>query len=223
MAAQGLTMTGMTVRSGAGGLLLALLVWAMVGAEAARPPAGEVLRQPSPDDPITGRLLVATPALEDPNFYHTIVYMVSHDQTGAMGLVINRRLGRGPIGKLLEGLGIEAEVEGDAEIDVHYGGPVERDQSFVLHSPDFVGEDTVMLSRSVALTSSPDVLSAIAAGKGPERSLFALGYAGWAPDQLEQELAAGAWVLVEADDGLLFDPQLESKWQRALDRQGVDL
>jgi putative transcriptional regulator len=222
MAARGLTMMNMTVRSGAGGLL-ALLALTVMSAEAARPPGGEMLREPSSTDPIAGRLLVATPDLEDPNFYHTIVYIVRHDQTGAMGLVINRRLGRGPIGKLLEGLGVEAEVEGDAEIDVHYGGPVERDQGFVLHSPDFVGEDTVVLSQSVALTSSLDVLSAIAAGKGPERSLFALGYAGWAPDQLERELAAGAWVLVEADDGLLFDPQVESKWQRALERQGVDL
>ena len=140
-----------------------------------------------------------------------------------MGLVINRRLGRGPIAKLLEGLGLEAEVDGGAEIEVHYGGPVQRERGFMLHSPDFIGEDTVVLSTSVALTSSPDVLSAIAAGKGPQDSLFALGYAGWAPDQLEQELAAGAWVVVDADETLLFDQQIESKWQRALDRQGVDL
>ena len=89
--------------------------------------------------------------------------------------------------------------------------------------PDFTGEDTVVLSNSVALTSSLDALSAIAAGEGPQHSLFALGYAGWAPDQLEQELAAGAWVVVDPDEKLLFDQQIESKWQRALERQGVDL
>ena len=215
-------MTGLTIRGGAG-WLLGLFMLATMGAEAARPPAGEAPQDPSSADPITGRLLVATPDLEDPNFYHTIVYMVRHDQTGAMGLVINRRLGRGPIGKLLESLGLEAEVKGGAEIDVHYGGPVQRDHGFMLHSPDFVGEDTVVLSKSVALTSSLDVLSAIATGKGPAHSLFALGYAGWAPDQLERELAAGAWVVVDADEALLFDRQIESKWQRALERQGVDL
>ena len=178
--------------------------------------------QPAPDS-TAGRLLVATPDLGDPNFYHTIVYMVRHDKTGAMGLVINRRLGRGPIAKLLEGLGLETEGAGNAEIDVHYGGPVQPERGFLLHSPDFTGDDTVVLSNSVALTSSLDALSAIAAGEGPQHSLFALGYAGWAPDQLEQELAAGAWVVVDADETLLFDRQIDSKWQRALDRQGVDL
>lgn len=200
--------------------MIALFLLATMAAEAARPPAG--VAPPAPEA-IAGRLLVATPDLEDPNFYHTIVYMVRHDSTGAMGLVINRRLGRGPIAKLLEGLGLEAEIDGGAEIDVHYGGPVQRDRGFMLHSPDFIGEDTVVLSNSVALTSSLDVLRAIANGKGPQQSLFALGYAGWAPDQLEHELAAGAWVVVDSDETLLFDQQIESKWQRALDLQGVDL
>jgi putative transcriptional regulator len=215
-------MRGLTIGRAAGGLI-ALLLLATVAAEAARPPAGAAPQTPPTPDSIAGRLLVATPDLEDPNFYHTIVYMVRHDRTGAMGLVINRRLGRGPVAKLLQGLGLEAEVDGGAEIDVHYGGPVQPDRGFMLHSPEFIGEDTVVLSSSVALTSSLDVLSAIAAGKGPQQSLFALGYAGWAPDQLEQELAAGAWLVVDADEALLFDQQIDSKWQRALDRQGVDL
>jgi len=215
-------MRGLTTRSAAGGLI-ALFLLATMAAEGARPPAGAAPQHPPSPGSIAGRLLVATPDLEDPNFYQTIVYMVRHDQTGAMGLVINRRLGRGPIAKLLQSLGLETDVEGGAEIDVHYGGPVQSDRGFMLHSPDFMGEDTVVLSQSVALTSSLDVLSAVAAGKGPQHSLFALGYAGWAPDQLEQELAAGAWVVVDADAALLFDRRIESKWQRALERQGVDL
>ena len=197
-------MRGSRIRGGAG-ILLALALLATMAAQAARPPAAEVPRDPLPNS-TAGRLLVATPDLDDPNFYHTIVYMIRHDETGAMGLVINRRLGRGPIGKLLEGLGREAAPDDGAEIDVHYGGPVQRDRGFILHSPDYTGADTVVLSRSVALTSSLDVLSAIAAGKGPSHSLFVLGYAGWGPDQLEREMAAGAWVVVEPDEALLFDP-----------------
>jgi putative transcriptional regulator len=211
-----------TIRSGAG-LLLALGLFATMAAEAAHPPAAEVPQGPLAAGSTAGKLLVATTDLDDPNFYHTIVYMVRHDQSGAMGLVINRRLGRGPIGKLLKGLGLDAGSDGAAEIDLYYGGPVQPDHGFMLHTPDYKGEDTVVLSSAVALTRSLDVLSAIAEGHGPEHSLFALGYAGWAPDQLERELAAGAWVVVDADPALLFDQQVESKWQRALDRQGVDL
>jgi putative transcriptional regulator len=93
----------------------------------------------------------------------------------------------------------------------------------MLHSPDYRGEDTVVLSDFAALTLSPDILQDIAAGRGPRRSLFALGYAGWGPEQLESELAAGAWVVVEPDADLLFDDHPETKWQRAFDRRGIEL
>jgi putative transcriptional regulator len=202
---------------------LALVLLTLTAAEAARSP-GDLLPGDQMDhDSVAGRLLVATPELEDPNFYHTIVYMVKHDGGGAMGLVLNRVLGKGPVAELLEGLGDDGKVDPAAEIEVHFGGPVESGRGFVLHSPDYDGEDTVVLSDLVALTSSLDVLRAIAAGKGPKRSLLALGYAGWAPGQLEAEIAAGAWEVVEPDEGLLFDDKVDSKWQRALDRRGVDL
>jgi len=197
---------------------LAILAFTGAAVDAARQPDRELS-----EASVAGRLLVATPELEDPNFDHTIVYMVEHDGGGAMGLVLNRVLGRGPVAELLEGLGIEGEVDPAAEIEVHYGGPVESGRGFVLHSPDYTGESTVVLSDLVALTTSLDVLRAIGAGDGPKRSLFALGYAGWAPGQLESEIAVGAWVIVEADEALLFDDQVDSKWQRALDRRGIDL
>lgn len=197
--------------------LLALMAAVSV-AEAARPPADADTR-PS----LAGQLLVAAPELADPNFDRTVVYMIEHGPTGAMGLVINRVLGRGPLAKLLEGLGVKTEINGAAEIEVHYGGPVEQGRGFVLHSPDYRGRDTIVLSGLVAMTSSPDVLEAIAAGKGPRRSLFALGYAGWAPNQLESELAAGAWFVVEPDEALLFGHEIATKWQRALARRGIDL
>lgn len=201
-----------------GAALLALAVFAASAVDAARQPDRDV-RHSS----IAGRLLVAAPELEDPNFRGTVVYMIHHDRTGAMGLVVNRVLGAGPLANLLEDFEIEGEALDGAEITVHYGGPVEQHRGFVLHSRDYDSAATVVLSEFAALTSSLDILKDMAAGRGPERSLFALGYAGWAPDQLDAELAAGAWLVVEADEGLLFDPDAESKWQRAFDRHGIDL
>jgi putative transcriptional regulator len=203
--------------------LAALVVVVATAVEAARSPGDLMPGDQMEQESVAGRLLVATPDLEDPNFDHTVVYMVEHNGNGAMGLVLNRVLGKGPVAELLEGLGIEGEVDPAAEIEVHYGGPVEAGRGFVLHSPDYTGESTVVLSDLVALTSSLDILSAIAAGNGPKHSLFALGYAGWAPGQLEAEIAVGAWVVVDAEEALLFDDQVDSKWQRALDRQGIDL
>ena len=198
--------------------LLALFLYASVGSDAARRQAQE----PAAGS-LAGQLLVATPDLDDPNFAETVVYMVHHDETGAMGLVINRVLGAGPLDRMLEGLGQAPDGASDRELTVHYGGPVEPARGFILHSPDYRADDTVVLSDLAALTVSPDVLQDIAAGKGPRRSLFALGYAGWGPEQLEGELAAGAWVVVAPDADLLFDDHPETKWQRAFARRGIEL
>ena len=198
--------------------LLVLFTYASVGTDAAR------RHDPEPAErSLAGQLLVATPDLDDPNFRETVVYIVHHDRTGAMGLVLNRVLGTGPLDKMLEGLGVPPDSGADLELRVHFGGPVEPARAFMLHSPDYRAEDTVVLSELAALTLSPGVLQDIAAGKGPKRSLFALGYAGWGPEQLESELAAGAWVVVEPDADLLFDDHPETKWQRAFDRRGIEL
>jgi putative transcriptional regulator len=198
--------------------LLALLTYASVITDAALQPDGE-----PGEGSLAGRLLVAAPELDDPNFQETVVYLVQHDRSGAMGLVINRLLGTGPLDRMLEGLGLAPEHESDLELRVHYGGPVEPSRAFVLHSPDYHGPDTVAVSDLAALTVSPGILEDIAAGRGPKRSLFALGYAGWAPGQLDSELAAGAWLVIEPDARLLFDEPTETKWQRAFDRRAIDL
>ena len=198
--------------------LLALLVYASIGADAARRQDQDPAR-----GSLAGQLLVAAPDLGDPNFRQTVVYLVHHDRDGAMGLVLNRVLGAGRLEKLLEGLGLPPNGAGDLELIVHYGGPVESTRAFMLHSPDYRAEDTVVISDLAALTVSPGILEDIAAGKGPKRSLFALGYAGWGPEQLEGEIAAGAWVVVEPDPDLLFDDHPETKWQRAFDRRGIEL
>lgn len=198
--------------------LLAIAFFMGVDSDAARGPDREMNRSS-----LAGRLLVATPDLQDPNFRETVVYMIRHDDDGAMGLVVNRVLGSGPLYKLLEGLGLDAGSEADVEVQVHYGGPVEADRLFMLHTPDYQSDDTTVVSDLAALTVTPGILRDIAAGRGPRRSLLTLGYAGWAPHQLEDELAVGAWVVVEADETLLFDDQNDTKWQRAFDRRGIEL
>jgi putative transcriptional regulator len=172
---------------------------------------------------LAGQLLVAAPELGDPNFHQTVVYMIEHGDEGAMGLVVNRVLARGPLSALLDDLGLEAEVEGEIEISVHEGGPVERDRALVLHSDDYASARTLPLRDGLALTDSTDILGDIAAGHGPRQSLLALGYAGWAPGQLERELAAGGWLVVPADEALLFEEPVDERWRRALARRGVDL
>jgi putative transcriptional regulator len=171
---------------------------------------------------LTGQLLIATPRMSDPRFVRTVIYMVRHDATGAMGLVLNRPIGDAPLARLMERLGLESNgVSGN--IRVHYGGPVGGAQVFVLHTAEYVRKGTVVVDNAVALTSQPEILLDIATGTGPRRTFFALGYAGWAPGQLEAEIEAGAWVTVPADEALVFDDDYEGKWQRAIARQITDL
>jgi putative transcriptional regulator len=169
---------------------------------------------------LTGQLLVATSEMRDPRFVETVIYMIQHDHSGAMGLVINRPLAKGPISDLLKGLGVES---GDAsgEIVLHYGGPVEPQKAFVLHSEDYVGKETTLVSAGVALTVDHEIVRAIARGKGPSKSLFILGYAGWAPGQLEAEIKAGAWFSIPGDAGLIFGGDPSTKWERAMAQRKV--
>ncbi|HJO72502.1 MAG: YqgE/AlgH family protein [Rhodospirillales bacterium] len=168
-----------------------------------------------------GQLLVATRRMGDPRFAETVIYMVQHDAGGAMGLVVNRVMGSGPLAKFLKGVGIEAAgIEG--KIRLHYGGPVEIGRGFALHSRDFHGDGTVRLPGDVSMSALLEVLKA-AAGEGPERALFLFGYAGWAPGQLENELKRQDWVTAPVDIELIFDGDEETKWHRALSRAGLKL
>lgn len=171
---------------------------------------------------LTGQLLVAAPEMADPNFARTVIFMVKHDDDGAMGLVVNRPIARGPIKDLLESLGVEAKGA-SGEIVVHYGGPVQPGKGFVLHSDDYAQESTTVVEKGIALTGDVEVLRAIARGEGPRQRLFALGYAGWAPGQLEAEIRAKAWFTIPAEVDLIFGPAPESKWERALDKRKIEL
>ena len=172
---------------------------------------------------LTGKYLVASPELSDPNFHHTVIYLVHHDAEGAMGLVINRLMAKGPVGKLLEAFGLEGDPANQAQIKMHYGGPVDPGSSLVLHRSDYRNETTMEIGNHLAVSSSDDVLADLALDQGPDQSLLILGYAGWASDQLENEITSGAWHVIDADETMLFDDDLATKWQRALALRGFEL
>jgi putative transcriptional regulator len=137
------------------------------------------------------------------------------------GLVVNRVLDQLTFPELLEQIGIHSNRPVD-DIRVHFGGPVESGRGFVLHSIDFRTDGTLVVDDAIGLTASVDILKAIAAGQGPRQSLLALGYAGWGPGQLESEIQANGWLNVQADETLVFDSELETKWARAMSKLGVD-
>jgi putative transcriptional regulator len=170
---------------------------------------------------LTGQLLVAMPQMRDPRFTRSVIYMCAHNAEGAMGLVVNRRVGSITFSDLLTQLGIGPNRRND-EIRVHFGGPVEQGRGFVLHSTDYAQAGTLRVDDLVALTATLDILKEIAAGGGPRRSILALGYAGWGPGQLDQEIQANGWLSVAADESLVFDNDLDQKWERAIGKIGVD-
>jgi putative transcriptional regulator len=171
---------------------------------------------------LAGQFLVASPRMSDPRFVHTVVYMVSHDGDGAMGLVVNRSYGRGPLKSLLHGFGVE-KVKAEETVVLHYGGPVEQIRGFVLHSADYRGPSTQVVANDVALSTGFDILKALAVGGGPRQKLFLLGYAGWGPGQLEGEIARNDWLTAPADDHLIFSDDSEKIWEEALKRAGTPL
>jgi putative transcriptional regulator len=177
---------------------------------------------------LDGQLLVAMPIMTDKRFARSVIYMCAHSAEGAMGLIINQRASHISFSELLKQLSIMPdsadEVETElADMDVHVGGPVETGRGFVLHSADYyAAESTLTIDDGVSLTATVDILKAIAGGKGPDRAILALGYAGWRAGQLESEIAANGWLHCSADADLLFDRDLEQKYGRALSKIGID-
>ncbi len=170
---------------------------------------------------LAGQLIIAMPAMRDPRFEKTVIYMCAHNDDGAMGLVVNRALESLTFPDMLEQLGIDPVGAGD-KINVHFGGPVESGRGFVLHSRDYLQEATMIVDHDVALTATVDILKAIAGDDGPRRSLLALGYAGWGPGQLDIEIKSNGWLHVAADSDLVFGPDLDAKWGQAMDKIGID-
>jgi putative transcriptional regulator len=171
---------------------------------------------------ITGQLLVATPEMKDPRFAETVIYMVKHDADGAFGLVINRPMAKGSFEDLLKGFGTEID-DAKGEVVIHYGGPVSNEQGFVLHSDDITIESSMKVANGIAMTADVKIIEAMARGKGPRQSLVMLGYAGWAPGQLEMELKADSWFVIPGDKSLVFDKDADEKWREAMDKRQIPL
>ena len=170
---------------------------------------------------LAGQLIIAMPGMRDERFAKTVIYMCAHNEEGAMGLVINQVLNSLTFPDLLEQLEIE---EGSArpDIQVHFGGPVEAGRGFVLHSTDYDQDATLPVDGEIALTATIDVLKAITRGNGPRQCLLALGYAGWGPGQLDSEIRANGWLHAPADAELIFGEDVETKWERAIGKIGID-
>lgn len=171
---------------------------------------------------LTNQFLIAMPGLEDPNFYHSVTYICEHNAEGALGLVVNRPLDM-QLGEILQHVHVEdAELEA-RQMPVHLGGPVQQDRGFVLHEPLGDWEATLRVTDRIGITSSLDILHAIARNQGPERALVMLGYAGWGAGQLEQEMADNAWLSGPADPEILFQTPDAERWRAAASSLGVDL
>ncbi len=171
---------------------------------------------------LTNQLLIAMPGMADPNFSTTVTLICEHNDDGALGIVINRPLTL-KLSGLFEQLCVDqADPVAGAE-PVLSGGPVGTERGFVLHSPGWSYDNTLQVSDDIQLTLSRDVIDAMASGKGPEKSLVALGYAGWEAGQLEYEMLANSWLNVPATSELVFDTPFAKRWDYAARTLGIDI
>ncbi len=175
-----------------------------------------------PGTSLANHFLIAMPSLADPNFHHTVTYICEHNEHGAMGIVINRELEL-KLGEVLEQMAIEAVSPKVRDKEVYLGGPVHTDRGFVIHQPVGKWDSTLKITRSIGLTTSRDIVAAVAAGKGPKSCLIALGYAGWGAGQLEKEMAENAWLSAPADARIIFKTPVEQRWNVAASSLGVDI
>ena len=171
---------------------------------------------------LTQHFLIAMPAMADPHFAKTLTFICEHNEQGALGVVVNRPVDL-TLHALLEQIEITPVNESCRHTAVHYGGPVQTDRGFVLHSPAGAWQSTLAVGNDIALTTSKDILQAVARGEGPSRLLVTLGFAGWAPGQLEHELAQNAWLTVSADMRILFETPAEKRYDASLKLLGIDL
>lgn len=173
------------------------------------------------DGYLTGKLLVANPFLQDSSFVHSVVYVCGHDAHGAIGLAINKPITDLTAKGLFTQLGIESPFD-LSDIGIHYGGPAEMNRGFVLHTVDYKTDTTIIINEYFAITSTLEILRAIAQKRGPESFCICLGYIGWTAGQLDQEIQENDWLVVDASRELVFDPFLETKWRSSFATIGVD-
>ncbi len=171
---------------------------------------------------LVGKLLIALPGIEDPRFMRTVIYVCSHSDEGALGLIVNKPASGLDFSDLLDQLSIESGPRA-RQVRILLGGPVERSRGFVLHSADWRAPDTTLdVTPDIGMTASIEVLRALATGEGPARAVLALGYSGWGPGQLETEIRANGWLTADSDTDILFGEADARKWEGALQRLGID-
>jgi len=178
---------------------------------------------------LDGKILIAMPGMSDPRFDHSVIYMCAHSESGAMGIIINKVAPMLSFGELASQIDLFSgnditEVPFDlAQMAVLFGGPVDPNRGFVLHTADYFAADSSMkIGKDMALTATLDILRDMAKGHGPRRALLALGYSGWAPGQLEDEIQHNGWLHGDADEGLIFGTDFEVKYEHAMRRIGVN-
>jgi len=175
---------------------------------------------------LEGRMLLAMPSLGDKRFDRAVILICAHDEeNGAMGLVVNHCLPKVDFREVLNELTIPSDIEvnlADVMVPVFMGGPVEGTRGFLLHSNDFRQKDTIDIDEIFRVTGTVEVLQDVARGGGPQERLFILGYAGWTPGQLEQEIKNNAWLVSEPDPDIIFHPQYSEKWGLAVQKMGID-
>ena len=170
---------------------------------------------------LTGQIIVSMPFLEDERFYKTVIYMCAHSSEGSMGIIINKKIDYDLYPDLLQQLGIDKPLN-NKNLFIRYGGPVESGRGFVLHSDDMVRKETLSIDKGVALTSTAEFFDDLSKGKGPKKSILALGYAGWQPGQLEYEILQNSWMSLSVDNSFLFDDEVSRKWSQAYKIMGID-
>ena len=168
------------------------------------------------------QMLIAMPDMADPNFSRSVTLLCQHNKEGAIGITINRQSGF-TLGELLFQLKIPCENQEISSVMVLEGGPVSPDHGFVLHTPVTGFESSVQINDDIMVTTSRDVMTAIAAGTGPENFLIALGYAGWGDGQLESEMRQNAWLSVPVDKGILFETAVQNRWEKAVGKLGISI
>ena len=168
-------------------------------------------------------MLVAAPRIKDQNFKFAVVYLIKHDARGAIGLIVNRKVGVGSFSEMLADLG--RSTDEDHQIDLYFGGPISHRKVFVLHSSDFSAYGTITSSVGISMTGSISIIDAIVSGNAPQQMRFMMGYAGWAAGQLKQELERGDWLHAAADEALIFglDDKTEEIWRQAHKKAGLTL
>lgn len=169
---------------------------------------------------LTGKMLVATPLIQEGCFEKSVIYVCAHNESGAMGLVLNHAITNLNCGEIFDHLGLD-ELAKSCDKPIYFGGPVETEKGFVLHTKDYSESFTQELPGAFSITSTIDILKDIARGAGPRKSLITLGCAAWSEGQLEEEIKENSWLITDVNEDIMFDHHAENKWERSTALAGV--